>query len=362
MIKYAAIIFCLVLLTGQNILAADELPQRGKAKVAVIQVEGAKKEDPFLAKFDVNRVRPLMEEHLAQEIGLFERAGEMGADIVCGPEDMQGIGSYGLHLQTIDPQTGEILFKSLAVPVPGPLTDRFAAVARKYSMYVLAPIYERDGDKVYNTTVIFDRKGEIIGKHRKTHLPIMETWLVTQGDDYDTFDTDFGRIAVATCWEIIFPEITTIYALEGADIVFHPTMGRENDAGGSLSTAARYVTRCRDNFVYLAPVITGSDGNGIIDPRGKVVAEAVGEKNTVVMAEIDFSQEPLSRSKWWNTINGTNNEKAMVMLSRNPALFKYIVEQNPVLLERYRDILMTDGTTGKREAQIKAMKEVDYGP
>ena len=47
----------------------------------------------------------------------------------------------------------------------------------------------------------------------------METWTVTPGDKYETFDTDFGRIAVATCWEIIFPEITSILALKGADIV-----------------------------------------------------------------------------------------------------------------------------------------------
>ena len=101
-----------------------------------------------------------MEAHIAKEIELFEKAGEMGADIVCGPEDMQGIGAYGLHITTKDPKTGERPALALAEPVPGKLTDRFAAVAKKHSMYVLAPIYERDGDKVYNSTVIFDRTGE----------------------------------------------------------------------------------------------------------------------------------------------------------------------------------------------------------
>lgn len=349
------------LLVAVPLFAAGGAPVRGKAKVAVIQVDGGKREDAFLAKFNIDNVRPLSEEHLARQIELFERAGEMGADIVCGPEDMQNIGAYGLHMETIDPENGEILFRSLAVSVPGPLTDRFAAVARKHSMYVLAPIYEREGDNIFNTTVIFNRQGEIIGKHRKTHLPIMETWLVTPGDSYDTFDTDFGRIAVATCWEIIFPEITSIYSLKGADIVFHPTMGRENEGGGSLSTAARYVTRCRDNFIHLAPVITGTDGNGILDFNGKVLAEAVGEHNTVIMTEIDFSKEPLSRSKWWNTINGTDNEKAMVLLSRNPSLFGYLAERYPEILDRYRDIRMTNGV-GKVEMQVEAMKAVDYGP
>ena len=340
--------------------AASSLPARGKAKVAVIQVEGADREDAFLKNFDYNKVRPKSQAHLDRELALFEQAGEMGADIVCGPEDMQGIGAYGLYMETRDPVSGELIFNALAEPVPGPLTERIAAIAKKHEMYILAPIYEKEAEKIYNCTVIFNRQGEIIGKHRKTHLPIMETWGVTPGDSYQTFDTDFGRIAVATCWEIIFPEITTIYALQGVDILFHPTMGHENETGKSLATSSRYVTRARDNFIYLAPVITGSDGNGIIDFNGKVVAEAVGKKNTVIMAEIDFSKEPLSNSKWWNTINGTDNEKAMVLLSRNPALLKYLTELHPAVLQRYGDIRMTNGV-GKTEMQVKAMREVDYG-
>jgi len=354
-------VLVLTLLTAALPLSASAgLPARGKAKVAVIQVEGGKHEDPFLKSFDMAKVRPEMEEHIQRELDLFEQAGQQGADIVCGPEDMQHIGPYGLHMETRDPASGELLFTALAEPVPGPLIERIAAIARKYKMYILAPIYEKADGKVYNSTVVFNRQGEIIGTHHKTHLPIMETWQVTPGEGYETFDTDFGRVAVATCWEIIFPEICSIYALKGADIVFHPTMGHENDPRASLATASRYVTRARDNFIYLAPVITGSDGNGIIDYHGKVVAEAVGQKNTVIMAEIDFSREPLSDSKWWNTINGTDNEKAMVFLSRNPALFKYLTEQHPELLERYKDIRMTNGV-GKTEMQVKAMHEVDYG-
>ena len=108
-------------------------------------------------------------------------------------------------------------------------------------------------------------------------------------------------------------------------------------------------------------MITGTDGNGIIDYKGKVVAEAVGQHNTVIMAEVDFSKEPLSDSKWWNTINGTDNEKAMVFLSRNTELFKYLIEQHPEIIERYKDVHMTNGV-GKTDMQVKAMKAVNYGP
>ena len=332
---------------------------KGKAEIAVIQADGSPRQDPFKASYDFAKVKPMSQVHLDKLLGLLEEAGRMGADLVCGPEDMQNIGAYGLYLNTKNPDTGEILFNSLAVPVPCPLTDRLADIARRHGMYIIAPLYERDGDKVFNTSVIFGRKGEIIGKHRKTVLPVMETWLVTPGDEYKIYELDFGTIAIATCWEIVYPEISTILALKGADIIFNPTMGRENKRGESLATGHRYLTRALDNRVYIAPVSLGSDGNGIISHKGKVIAEAVGERNTIIMVEIDFSAEPLSEGTWWPTINGTANEKAIHYLSRRPETFKLLADPNPPLLDCFKDVKLT---TGDRQAQLRAVKKVDYGP
>jgi predicted amidohydrolase len=333
--------------------------EKRTAKVAVIQASASPNQDPFMGDYDPSKVRPGMMSHFDRLCGLFEKAGEKGADIVCGPEDMQHIGSYGLYLDTKDPETGKVLFSSLAVPVPGPLTDRISLIARKFNMYIIAPIYESDAGKVYNTAVIFDRNGKIIGKHRKTLLPVLETWLVSTGDEYEVFQTDFGNIAVATCWEISYPEISSIYALKGADIIFNPTMAPDNRHGESLATAHMFITRAMDNSVYIAPVVLGTDGNGIIDFEGNVVAEAVGKENTVIMAEIDFSKERINDSKWWETINGTNNVRALMLKSRRPDIFNLLSDPNPPVLKRYRDIQLT---TGDPERQLKAVKEVDYGP
>lgn len=342
------------------LLASPELhsAQTGRtAKIAVIQATGMPRQDPFMADYDPAKVRPQMMAHFNKLLGLIEDAGKAGADLVCAPEDMQHIAAYGLHVDVNDPETGEILFTSLAVSVPGPLTDKIAQIARRYNMYVVAPIYEREADKVFNTAVIFDRKGNIIGKYRKTVLPIMETWLVATGDEYRVFETDFARIAVAICWEIWFPEISTIYALKGADIIFNPTMGGAGPEG--LSTAHRYITRAIDNSLYLAPVTLGKVGNGIIDFNGKVVAEAVGKADTVIMAEIDFSKERTSKSKWWTTINGTDNQKAIHFLSRRPDTYKLLTELYPPVLECFKDVHLT---TGDRKRQLEAVKAVNYGP
>ena len=190
-------------------------------------------------------------------------------------------------------------------------------------------------------------------------MPVMETWLVASGDTYKIFETDFGNVAVATCWEISYPEISTIYALAGADIIFNPTMAKDNKPGKSLETAHMFITRAKDNSVYIAPVVLGNDGNGIIDFNGNVLAEAVGEEDVVIMTEIDFSKERINASKWWETINGTDNVRAMYLKSRRPDIFDLISNPNPPLMERYKDIRLT---TGDPERQLDAVRKVDYGP
>ncbi|MCC5906932.1 MAG: carbon-nitrogen hydrolase family protein [Balneolaceae bacterium] len=351
------ILCLLVMLSG--VCSDLNAQQSRKANIAVIQAPSSPRQDFFMPDSDIGKVRPQMMDHLNNLLFLFDKAGQKGADMVVGPEDMQNIGAYGLYIDVIDPESGKILFNSLAEPVPGPLTDRIAAIARKHQMYIIAPIYEADGEEVYNTAVIFDRQGNIMGKHRKTIIPVLETWLVSTGDEYKVYQTDFAPIAIATCWEISYPEIPTIYALKGADIIFNPTMARDHRPGESLDTAPTLITRARDNSVYIVPVVLGADGNGILDFNGNVVAESVGVENTVIMAEIDFTRERTHQSSWWETIDGTNNTRAMMMKSRRPELFQMITDPNPPILDRYNEIHLT---TGDPERQLNAVRKVDYGP
>lgn len=187
-----------ILLVGIFISPVTSGQQKGKAKIAVIQASGLPIQDPFMKDYNPNQVQPQMMAHFNKLLGLFEEAGKMGADLVCGPEDMQHIGAYGLHIDKKDPNTGKILFNSLAIPVPGELTDKVAEIAKRYHMYIIAPIYEMENEQIYNTALFFDRHGNIAGKHRKTLMPVMETWLVTHGNEYEIFKTDFANIAIAT--------------------------------------------------------------------------------------------------------------------------------------------------------------------
>ena len=76
---------------------------KGTAKIALVQATAKKNQDPFMGDYEPERVRPLMTENFNHILDLFEKAGQMDADLVCGPEDMQNIGSYGLHIDKKDP-------------------------------------------------------------------------------------------------------------------------------------------------------------------------------------------------------------------------------------------------------------------
>ena len=124
---------------------------------------------------------------------LLFRLGEQKADIVCLPEGITVV------------NTGQ-KYMDVSEPVPGPSTRFLGKLAKKYNMYIIAGIYEREGVAVYNTAVLLDRSGVLAGKYRKVCLPREEIERgLTPGDSFPVFDTDFGRIGIMICWDVFFP-------------------------------------------------------------------------------------------------------------------------------------------------------------
>ena len=137
--RYKYVFMILILLFCYSVTSAQ---MKKKAKIALIQATSTSIPDLFVDELDMNKIHQQMNLHIDKLLELFEEAGKLDADLVCGPEDMQHIGPYGLHVDVKDPKTGKVLFNSLAVPVPGPLTDRIAKIAKNNNMYIIAPLYE----------------------------------------------------------------------------------------------------------------------------------------------------------------------------------------------------------------------------
>jgi len=111
--------------------------------------------------------------------------------------------------------------------------------ARKYNMVIVSPILERDedqGDIIWNTAVVISNTGNVIGKHRKNHIPRVgdfneSTYYYEGNTGHPVFETQFGKIAINICYGRHHPQNWMMFGLNGAEIVFNPSA----EIGGSLS-------------------------------------------------------------------------------------------------------------------------------
>ena len=210
------------------------------------------------------------QDNLEQFASLTKQAADQKADIVCLPEAITLVGT-------------NLNYVSASEPIPGKSTEYLGNIARQYNLYIVAGLLEKDGNVVYNTAVLIDRKGKLAGKYRKISLPREEIdGGITPGDETPVFDTDFGRIGMMICWDVTFPETARALAKQGAEVIFLPI------AGGHLKLA---MARALENQIYL--VSSSYDMiSAVFDLEGNVVAEATKE-NRVVVTEVDLNQQKL---------------------------------------------------------------------
>ena len=132
---------------------------------------------------------------------LDEAGSAAGSDVVCLPMEC---------------------VKTEGEPIPGPISNAIAARAKEYGMYVIGNIREREDHKVYVTSFLCGRDGQLIGKYRKSHkMPDEDMDL---GDDLPVFDTEFGPIAMRIGSDRYFADIDHVYTAKGARMVFWSQM------------------------------------------------------------------------------------------------------------------------------------------
>ena len=188
-----------------------------------------------------------VEENLVLAEGLVGEAADGGADLAALPEVFTYLGSAAGR-------------SAAAEPVPGPTTERLAAVARARSMWVLGgSVIEAAGDHRYATSVLLDRDGELVATYRKIHLfdvdlpgqpPFRESASYAAGDQLVTHETDVGRVGLSICYDVRFPELYRGLMVMGAEVLFVPAQFQFHDRDGSLGGP---VARARDR----EPVLRG---------------------------------------------------------------------------------------------------------
>jgi len=210
-----------------------------------------------------------------------DTAGGLKCDLILLPECCQTIGVGYTENESVE-KTSE------TVP-GGPVSSILSEKARQYGMYVAAGIYERRGKHIFNTLVIYDRSGQIMGRYDKTHPTFYEAeWGISCGLEYPVFEFDFGKAGASICYDQCFPEINRYYAYKGADLILHSVMGSYIPSWQSDANA---------NGVYFAGSIWNREGRRsmIIDSDGAILSEV--SRDGVAYADLTF---PANRVYFYN--------------------------------------------------------------
>ncbi|MHA1960348.1 MAG: nitrilase-related carbon-nitrogen hydrolase [Candidatus Thorarchaeota archaeon] len=199
-----------------------------------------------------------------------------------------------------------------AEPIPGPLTDRMSKLAKQHGIVLIAPMYEEEEVGIYyNTAVVFNTDGSILGRYRKNHIPQLqgfwEKFYFRPGNlGYPVFETEFGNIGVYICYDRHFPEGARALGLNGAEIVFNPsaTVSGLSEHLWGIEQPAHAVANGyfigAINRVGEEPWGTGMfyGSSYVADPRGQFVAQGPRDKEEVVVAEIDLDMIREVRNTW----------------------------------------------------------------
>ncbi len=212
-------------------------------------------------------------------------------------------------------------FFDLAAPFQShPLLARFAALARELGVVLPVSFFERSGPAFYNSVVVIDADGAMLGSYRKSHIPdgpgYTEKFYFSPGDTgFCAWDTAVGRIGVGICWDQWFPEAARAMALKGAEILLYPTaIGSEPldpkiDSSGHWRrvmqghAAANMMPVVASNRIGLEEGRQGTSltfygSSFIADPTGEIVAQADRATETVVTATFDLDAIARQRTGW----------------------------------------------------------------
>ncbi len=238
-----------------------------------------------------------VEANVAEAERLLNEAADGGADLAALPEVFPYLGPASRRAE-------------VAEPVPGPVTDRLAAVAAARGMWVLGgSVLERDGEHVFNTSPLFDRSGELVARYRKIHLfdvelpgqpPFRESATFTPGDQLITFETDQARVGLSICYDLRFPELYRGLMALGAEVLLVPAQFQFETGKDHWHVLLR-ARAIEDQCFVVAAGQWGPFGDGeggrrsyghslVADPWGRILVEAPEEGSGVWFADLDLGE------------------------------------------------------------------------
>lgn len=247
------------------------------------------------------RATPDREANRQRGLAAVEEAARRGAQVVCFAE---------LAFESFYPQKPATARElDLAEPVPGPTTAAFATLAARHGIVLVLNLFERDGDRTFDTSPVIDADGKLLGKTRMVHITeyacFHEQGYYAPGDTgAPVYDTRHGRLGVAICYDRHYPEYMRALALGGADLVVVPQAGGVGEWPEGLFEAELRVAAFQNGYftalcnrVGEEPQLTFAGQSFVCDPEGHVVAQAGLGTEEILLCELDLSRVQASHAR-----------------------------------------------------------------
>lgn len=238
------------------------------------------------------------EDNVASGLEAMSRAAAEGAQVVVFAE---------LAFERFYPQKPAVgNVADLAQPIPGPITQAFSERARDLGVVVVLNLFEKDQDRCFDSSPVIDADGTILGVTRMVHITdypcFHEKGYYAPGDrGAPVYQTRFGRIGVAICYDRHYPEYMRALALAGAEVVVVPQAGGVGEWPDGLYEAEMQVAAFQNGyFVALCnrvgeeECLVFSGESFVCAPDGSILAQAPKlEEHTLA---VDLNLEMVANS------------------------------------------------------------------
>lgn len=198
---------------------------------------------------------------------------------------------------------------TLAESIPGPTTEKFRELARRYRVAVVLNLFEKDGDQTYDSSPVIDADGSLLGVVRMVHIMegmgFHEKSYYAPGDQAQlVYETQAGRVGVAVCYDRHFPEYMRSLAVQGAEIVVVPQAGALGEWPPGIFEGELQIAAFQNGYYAALANRVGKEENlhfagesFVVDPQGQIIAKAPQERDFILFADCDFSLVPQSPAR-----------------------------------------------------------------
>jgi predicted amidohydrolase len=254
------------------------------------------------------------EKNIEKGLANVKEAASKGANIICFAE---------LAFEKFYPQkptTGNNL--ELAEEIPGNITSKFSTLSKELGIVIILNLYEKDGSNTYDSSPVIDSDGSIRGVTRMIHITdyacFHEKGYYSLGNSgAPVYETEFGKIGIAICYDRHYPEYMRALALNGAEIVFIPQAGSVGEWPEGLYESELRVAAFQNGYftalcnrVGEEECLTFAGESFICNPEGSIIAKAGTGIEEILYCDINLDEVK------------TSTAKQLFLKDRRPELYK----------------------------------------